>query len=285
MSGLFRYLHELDGTQAEQERREQADADLAEPVERNGHPVPVDAIADLMEHLRHEASAERWDTPEASDGWLAPRLHSALRLTRAEAGDRGMWQWVAIRFGWYVEWRWGGGTAPRRDRWFGPVHKQAFARLWWGAELFRDGADYSYVELAFVRQDFPNSYLHRPLVRCRPVALGVLAHLREISEKRPPKASQINDLARVVNLTTAGIPPEAETGYYVDDDDAYASWMEETGVPDGWERMPVGPATGRPDVASGARVAKRAWDIAPTVARARGAKGASAYDVAEAAAL
>ena len=43
------------------------------------------------------------------------------------------------------------------ERWNGGINKQTFARLWWGAELFRNGDDYGPVKHFFERQDFPNS--------------------------------------------------------------------------------------------------------------------------------
>ena len=277
--GLVRYTRELDSL--ERARLAEGDAplkDIEEPVLRGGHPISVALVHDLMDLVMENAELGVWTTREESDRWLAPRLHAALRLTRAEAADKGTWHWLALQYGDYVTYRWKGEAGIARDRWFGPIHKQALARLWWGAELFRDGPDYRPVEFFFKRQDLPNSYLHRPLVRCRPLALGMLDQLRVVGGEDVPKATDINDLARVLNLTTAGVPPEAETGFVRDDAAAYLEWLESPSWPeDDWADLPRGPETGARSQGTqeaGLAIAERGWEVAGGVAQAIGARSA-----------
>jgi hypothetical protein len=240
-------------------------ADVASPVERMyGSPPAVDTLDSLMTTVHERHLAGGWPDRTTSDRWLSPRIHFALRLFRGEAAERGLWQWVGLRYPWYVEWRWAdrdGSVA--NDRWWGPIHKQAFARLWWGAELFRDGGDYRPVERAFVFQDLPNSYLHRPVVRCRSLALAIVDRF---GESNSPSAKQVNSLARVLNLATVGSPPEVETGYQNDDLDAYSSWVTEPFAPPAaWDPLPQGPAasdTTADSKAGGARVVQRGWGYA-----------------------
>jgi hypothetical protein len=279
---LYRYTKELDGF--ERDRLGEGDVrltDLEERVERAGVPIHISALDSPMQHFRGLVDDKHWSSPELSDAWLAPRIHATLRLTRAEAGDKGMWHWLALRFPDYVTYRWEGSAGVAHDRWFGPVHKQALARLWWGAELFRDGPDYGPVDFFFARQDFPNSYLHRSLVRCRPLALGMIDKLREVSRTAAPKASHINDLARVLNLTTAGIPPEVETGFYRDDAEAYEDWIATPAQSEVWDVPPAGPRTGTLPTAvkkAAFDIATRGWDLAPGVAKTLGSRGASAKE-------
>lgn len=213
----------------------------AEDIQRPDDSVPdVDALDALMSEVQSRISTNVWDDRTHSDRWLAPRLHYALRLFRVEAADRGVWQWLALRYSWYVEWRWAGqdGTVAD-DRWWGPIHKQALARLCWGAEVFRDGPDYGPVEKAFVYQDLPNSYLHRPIVRCRSLALAIV---HRIDQSDTASADQVNDLARVLNLATVGTPPEVETDYQTDDFTAYDAWCRSAPTrPFEWGELPVGP--------------------------------------------
>ncbi|MGY1669424.1 DUF6339 family protein [Geodermatophilus sp. SYSU D00710] len=276
---LHRFTRELDGFERERLAEGGASFDaLEEVVERHGQAIHVDVLDGLMRRFHELVDQRRWASAEESDRWLAPRLHAALRLTRSEAGDRGLWHWLALRYRGYVTYRWTGAEGVARERWFGAINKQALARLWWGAELFRDGEDYSPVEFLFIRQDMPNSYLHRPLVRCRPLALGMIDQLQEVGGD-DPKASQVNDLARVLNLTTAGIPPEAETGFVRDDTTAYERWLSapvSTGT--NWDERPIGPPTGKRSEstqAAGRRIAARGWALAPSVAAAVGAKGST----------
>jgi len=233
-------------------------------VTRQGPPVTLASLDGLMEHTEDRARLGIWEDRTVSDRWLAPRLHYALRLFRAEAADRGIWQWIALRYPWYLAWRWAdpdGNIA--EDRWWGPVHKQAFARLWWGAEIFRDGPDYRPVEQAFVFQDLPNSYLHRPLVRCRSLALAVVDRVASSSS---PSADQVNSLARVLNLATVGTPPEVETGYQIDDLSTYQQWAGSTIPPvDDWAPLPPGPPAADTTESSregGARIVNRGWQYA-----------------------
>lgn len=230
----------------------------------DGSSVGLDVLDALMVEVKTRTTESFWEDRTHSDRWLAPRTHYALRLLRSEAADRGVWQWLALRYSWYVEWRWAGadGTVAD-DRWWGPIHKQTFARLWWGAEVFRDGADYRPVEKAFRFQDLPNSYLHRPIVRCRSLAIAIVDR---IDKSGTPSSDQVNDLARVLNLATVGTPPEIETGYQSDDLNAYDTWSSSTPtLPANWDDLPVGPraidTTGR-SLQGAANVVNRAWGYA-----------------------
>lgn len=209
-------------------------------VRRGGSTIPIDVVADLMDEFTERLGV--WSDPSTSDRWLAPRLHFALRLTRAEASDPDLWAWLAVRFHRYVEWRWEGRKGIVENRWRGEIHKQSFARLWWGGELFRNGPDYRSVERAFIRQDLPNSYLHRPLVRCRSLAIALVDVMSPAEGESTRSADEVNDLARVLNLITAGSTPEVQTGFQRDDVRNLQAWVLEVAVPPkDWEMLPAGP--------------------------------------------
>ena len=243
-------------------------------VQRNGLPIEVGVLDALMADFESRRAGGAWDDDRAkSDRWLAPRVHYALRLTRFEASDKGTWQWLTLRFPGYVRWRWGldGGTAVQADRWFGPIHKQALARLWWGAEIFRNGNDYSFAERAFVRQDLINSYLHRPIVRCRSLAVAILDVIAPGGREMEVSSTEVNDVARTLNLITAGTPPEVAVRYQSDDFGGYSAWVAEAPSPvPSWDPLPRGPncadVTER-SFSGGLGIARRARDLASAAGR------------------
>lgn len=230
-------------------------------VDDGTEPIGLDAFFSLMKAF----SAREWQTRPKSDMWLAPRLHWAIRLTRRQAADQGIWSWLANRaHPAYVRWRWGDddNEAVAANRWAGPaIHKQAFARLWWGAELFRNGPDYTSVELLFENQDFPNSYLHRPFARNRAMAVAMVRSLAQGGESTMATSDQINDVARDLNLWLVPLSVEALTGLEQVQVTAYREWVRETVPTDpDWSDLPEGPKdtmVGTPEYAAACNLVRQ----------------------------
>ncbi|MFE4547545.1 DUF6339 family protein [Streptomyces sp. NPDC056785] len=157
-------------------------------------------IRDLVEDAMYGFGVKR----TGADAWLAPRLHATLRLTRAEAADPGLWNYVALGAAPdYVHWRHtrSGGRraepAPAAvDRFKGPHYKQAFARLWWAAELFRDGPDYGPVVTACGNQEMLNTALRLEVMDHRPTAQAVV---RLLSDGTVNTGREANALLAAVN--------------------------------------------------------------------------------------
>ena len=94
---------------------------VEEPVRRpDGSPVRLAVLTTHMAEVTRRRDS--WSKPPTSDRWLAPRLHWSLRLTRSEAADRTMWEWLAVRHADYVLWRWSGVEGVAENRWIGPIH-------------------------------------------------------------------------------------------------------------------------------------------------------------------
>ena len=106
-------------------------------------------ISDL-ENLVAEASQAFGAGDTAADAFLTVRLHRALRLSRRQAADIRVWAWLgAHAFPDYVAHRWkpaAGSGLRSASRFTGNRVRQTFARLWWAAELTRNGNDYSLTE-------------------------------------------------------------------------------------------------------------------------------------------
>ncbi|MGW4642286.1 DUF6339 family protein [Sphaerisporangium sp. NPDC004334] len=192
------------------------------------------------------------DAPRtAADAWLAPRLHATLRLTRREAADNRLWNHLALRVApQYIFWRHQGRSSREqsvptvnRNRFSGPFYSQAFARLWWAAELFRDGYDYRPVVTACGNQDVLNTVLRLEIILHRPVAQALI---RLLEQGVVRTGRDVNALAQAVNVTGTTLMFEAIAPDADPDPDAYRSWIESVGdglVP--LDSLPDGPDDGR----------------------------------------
>ena len=89
---------------------------------------------------------------EQMDAWLAPRLHCALRIPRSVAANERMWTWLALHCVRFVQARFAEhGIRVNPWRYNGMWSRNALSRLWWGAEMTRNGEDYSATVLCFAR--------------------------------------------------------------------------------------------------------------------------------------
>jgi len=160
--------------------------------------VELTALDGLIDHVMSSDEFSR--DPETSDSWLAPRLHAALRLRRSEAADRSIWIWLTVaRYPSYVRWRFPGREGSTSSkRFIGGDRDNALSRLWWGAELTRNGADYGQVQRAFQRQDIANTWFALDAFHNRAAALAAMRMLPRLSSKA------INRLSNALNhfLTT-----------------------------------------------------------------------------------
>ncbi|WP_405838433.1 DUF6339 family protein [Streptomyces platensis] len=178
---------------------------VAEPLEGDDERGRLHPVRDLIEQALQEFQESR---PTAADAWLAPRLHATLRLSRREAADAGLWSYLALGVAPdYVVWRHRpepkADEAPRgvaRKRFLGPHHTQAFARLWWAAELFRDGADYGPAARACGNQDMLNTTLRLDVIDHRPTALALV---RLMDRKIVQTGREVNALVAAVNASAA----------------------------------------------------------------------------------
>ncbi|MGX1503881.1 UNVERIFIED_CONTAM: hypothetical protein RKD43_002506 [Streptomyces graminofaciens] len=153
-------------------------AKVVEPLPEEDARWEVEPLRELAEDAMHEFQ----DNRTGADGWLAPRLHAALRLTRREAADRRLWNHLALAVAPdYVVWRHlptskADQNEPRTSpaRFKGSLDRQCFSRLWWAAEMFRNGKDYSPVVAACANQDLVHSALRRDLIDHRPTAQALV---------------------------------------------------------------------------------------------------------------
>lgn len=164
------------------------------------HPV-----RNLLEDAMHKYRDEK---PTQADAWLAPRLHATLRLTRRQAADKRFWNYLAFGVAPdYVVWRHmsereSDGKTPRvaAARFKGPHYTQTFSRLWWAAELFRNGSDYAPAVTACGQQDMLNTALRQDVMDHRPTAQAVV---RLLDRGTVRTGREANALAAAVNAAGA----------------------------------------------------------------------------------
>ncbi|MGA6221834.1 DUF6339 family protein [Streptomyces umbrinus] len=179
---------------------------LTEPLDDMTARSEVAPIRDLIDDVMH---LYRHDVSTKADAWLAPRLHAALRLTRREAADSRLWNFLALAVAPdYVVWRHQPTKAKEEglpamvvaSRFRGAHYTQTFSRLWWAAELFRDGSDYGPVEVACGNQDILNTVLRFDIIDHRPTAQ---AFIRLVAKKKVNTGREVNALARAANTAAS----------------------------------------------------------------------------------
>lgn len=200
----------------------------------------------LLEEAKGRFMSER---PTASDAWLAPRLHYTLRMTRAEATDSGVWNFIALRVAPdYVRWRWGQDKDGRAAvgqaaRFSGRWDIQCFSRLWWAAELFRDGEDYRPVVTACSNQDVLNTALRLDMNHHRPTAQALV----ELLEKGTIRTGRdVNGLVKAAGAAGSTLVYEVIANDEPRDYEALQQWIESVESDPVWNpnTLPQGPVDG-----------------------------------------
>lgn len=230
-----------------------------------GREIDVEPLANLIE----EGMRRFPDKPEESDAWLAPRVHYVLRLTRREAAHRGAWAWLSVvAVPHYVHWRFPGKKGVTDiDRFLGREDKNAVGRLWWGAELMRDGGNYAPVAVGFSMQDVPNTWMRLDAFHNRALVQASIAKLNSYNATKPATSDQVNAVAKAVNTAARTVLIDAVASDVPLDPAATQAWIDvaedidETTL---YDQDPDGPLE---DQVPTARVAEMARFIDEVVAR------------------
>ncbi|MGC0331753.1 hypothetical protein RKD23_004743 [Streptomyces sp. SAI-170] len=221
--------------------------DLARVVD----PLPEDDPrweAEPLRELVEDAMHEFRDNRTHADAWLAPRLHAALRIVRREAADRRLWNHLALAVAPdYVAWRHLSTPASEQSesrinpaRFRGALDRQCFSRLWWAAEMFRDGADYSPVVTACANQDLIHSALRRDLIDHRPTAQALV---RVLGRGIATTGREIEGLMTAISAAGATLVYDALAPDEPRDPEALRQWVAEaeSAPPVPRRSLPAGP--------------------------------------------
>jgi hypothetical protein len=206
-----------------------------------GRTVSLDPLRGVI-----QAAMNKPGKPEKSDPWLAPRVHATLRLTRREAADKRIWNYLSVvEFPEYVRWRFRDEDKPDvpvpADRFLGEDSKNALARLWWAAELTRNGSDYSPTLKALANSRFATSWQHLDGLHHRAAALAVVEFLDDFDGKRTTDY-QGQVMAKAFNLALRTLTLDALWQNPATDAEAFREWrlasVDETKM---MNDLPTGP--------------------------------------------
>ncbi|MEU9518183.1 DUF6339 family protein [Streptomyces sp. NPDC048224] len=214
-------------------------AKVVEPLPEDDARWSVEPIRSLVEDAMFAFDQER----TGADAWLAPRLHATLRLTRKEAADKRLWNHLALAVAPdYVVWRHRSDSSRRvaAARFQGPTDRQCFSRLWWAAELFRNGPDYEPVQMACANQDLIHSVLKKELIDHRPTAQALV---RLMKDGKVTTGREIEGLSAAVNAAGATVIYDAFAPDDPRDPARLRDWIEEaqTAPPVSRHVLPEGP--------------------------------------------
>jgi hypothetical protein len=219
-------------------------AKVVEPLPEDDPRWDVEPLRELVEDAIHEFRDNRTE----ADAWLAPRLHATLRLTRREAADRRLWNHLALAVAPdYVALRHPPAPSPSRSeprinpaRFKGPLDRQCFSRLWWVAEMFRNGKDYSPVEAACANQDLIHSALKRELIDHRPTAQALV---RLLSDGVATTGREIEGLMTAINAAGATLVYDVLAPDEPRDPEVLRRWVAgaESALPVPRRDLPAGP--------------------------------------------
>lgn len=170
--------------------------DLKPYVEPLEEEFDAEAVKALFEAALALENTKETDT----DAWLAPRFHFLFRVSRRTAADRGMWAWLAMTICRdYVKWRFASEGSVKAWRYYGDLLRNAVSRIWWGAEMVRNGPSYEYVPLVFSRVRTAQFALELSYSRYRPAAIAFTRVAEGIDGEEALNDAVMKDLSKNIN--------------------------------------------------------------------------------------
>jgi hypothetical protein len=162
-------------------------------------PMEEEFDAEALKALFEAAMAlER--TKTETDAWLSPRFHYLFRLSRRTAGDRGVWAWLAMTICRpYVMWRFASDGQMKAWRYYGDLLRNAVSRLWWGAEMVRNGPSYEDVPRVFGRVRTAEFALELSYSRYRPAAIAFTRVAEGLGNREKLSDEEMKDLSKSIN--------------------------------------------------------------------------------------
>lgn len=167
--------------------------DLGPYLSHTGIEVDLTPLDEAVENVREEF--EQGDAK--IDQALAPTVHQTLDLSRREAAITGIWHYLTVlEYPELVRHRWGHVNNVREKFLEGgeDIYSNAIHRLWWIAEITRDGDDYSRTEAIFEMQELANDISDRWFARHQPITYACVDVLQksEIEDMEPSNSAIVS---------------------------------------------------------------------------------------------
>lgn len=233
---LETYLHELGNTTEGVYEGIALNLDLLEKL----HTFLMTESA--WAHMENLSEAQK----NKMDGWLAPRLHATIRIPRRLAAESTFWTWLAVHYlHGYMAKRWSDshGTPSKVWRYTGGWLRNGVSRLWWGAELTRNGASYENVPIVFLRTRTAQWALELRYSYYRPATIAFV----RIAENEQDRMNddQMKELSKRANAMLTLQSLEAIAFYDAEQDEPGPGWFSSSPVAGEviCDELPQGPPT------------------------------------------
>jgi len=139
------------------------------------HSYDIDGATADLDELRDRLSevVEDYDENDHEiDAAAAPHVRECLDISRRTAARPGLWHWLTVcQFPDFVYHRWPDADDEEKFLAGGTdIYSNAIHQLWWGAEITRDGDDYTLTEQMFGQGRLANDVLDSWSSRYEPAA-------------------------------------------------------------------------------------------------------------------
>lgn len=153
-------------------------------------------MSPIQQSIEEVVKSESTGNSHKTDGKLAYAIHSMVNIPRMYAMDTSIWHYLTcIGFPEYVRYRWTNRSGRvAKERFLGGIKRNAFARLWWAAEILHNEEDYSLVEDCFEVQDLYEAVFGRSLSKYPPAAKVFINSAKGKTRKA------IRESAKAINL-------------------------------------------------------------------------------------
>ncbi|WP_435124131.1 DUF6339 family protein [Halobaculum sp. D14] len=170
------------------------ESDLEPYLKKTG--IEVD-LSRLDEAIKEILQSGEFDGRKSEIGAeLAPVIHRNIDITRRKAAIDGIWHYLTlVRYPEFVRYRWSSKMREKFLEGGEDIYSNAIHRLWWIAEISRDGDDYGRTESMLGQQELANDIADRWFGRHKPVTHACIDLLEkeEVERFEPANTDIISD--------------------------------------------------------------------------------------------